>query len=485
MATPTSKHKSTDSQQPSLVETSSDMKKVEDVQDRPDAENLNATDLAADPAESSLPSVDTLSEDSDVSAFMSPGIHENLKQRALRKLFHLPKFNCRDGLDDYDDDYRSFKPLGDILTSDRRYQLERLARGINNRQQQLSDCTAKATAGLNAEARSRRHDQPTPGQAGAPADRTPIIAAGCVLCRRPDRSASRTSKLMNCAQWFDQCPSSADANNCDTAQIAMEFNRQAEISSAQVQAGSPPSNAQLGRLSVAVHAAIKARIESGEGNPIVIFHDAGLSVTLSQDELPDFPEKILWFPISSNGLMLDIWLAAVAWGADRVAVVIGDATGTVLSLLENQMAAAHAILDGLGLERERIGLVSLKHFDSASLSAVCATPAVLRKLRPILFKPVECGRAMIYSAVDGLLAQTAPVQPAVRLPHGVPFGDVHIDSDACTLCMACVAACPTEALRDGVNDPQILFQEERCIQCGLCQTACPETAIALIAADGL
>jgi ferredoxin len=105
---------------------------------------------------------------------------------------------------------------------------------------------------------------------------------------------------------------------------------------------------------------------------------------------------------------------------------------------------------------------------------------VFRKLRPTGFEPIACGRAMIYSALDALLEQTASVRPAARLPEGLPFGDVCIDSKACTLCMACVAACPTEALRDGGNVPQIRFQEESCVQCGLCQTACPEKAIRLV-----
>jgi hypothetical protein len=50
----------------------------------------------------------------------------------LRKLFHSPKFNVRDGLDDYDLDFTNPEPLGDIITAEMRHrmqvELERLAR---------------------------------------------------------------------------------------------------------------------------------------------------------------------------------------------------------------------------------------------------------------------------------------------------------------------------------------------------------------------
>lgn len=51
-----------------------------------------------------------------------------MRQQALRELFHSPKFNVRDGLDDYAGDYNAYTPLGtDIVTADRRHRLERQA----------------------------------------------------------------------------------------------------------------------------------------------------------------------------------------------------------------------------------------------------------------------------------------------------------------------------------------------------------------------
>jgi len=79
----------------------------------------------ADEALPELPPLDSLSADSDYSAFMSKGVPADLRQKALRKLFHSDKFNIRDGLDDYDLDFSKPEPLGDIITAEMRYRIER------------------------------------------------------------------------------------------------------------------------------------------------------------------------------------------------------------------------------------------------------------------------------------------------------------------------------------------------------------------------
>jgi hypothetical protein len=72
-----------------------------------------------------MPSVDTLNSDSDFSVFMSPGVSEQLRTQALRKLFHLPAFNVTDGLNDYDEDYTQFTGLGNVITHEMKRMLRR------------------------------------------------------------------------------------------------------------------------------------------------------------------------------------------------------------------------------------------------------------------------------------------------------------------------------------------------------------------------
>jgi len=71
-----------------------------------------------------MPDLDSLTETSDVSEFFSPGVSEELRNQALRRLFRMSKFNVSDGLDDYCEDFRGFGPLGDLVTSDMRHRMQ-------------------------------------------------------------------------------------------------------------------------------------------------------------------------------------------------------------------------------------------------------------------------------------------------------------------------------------------------------------------------
>jgi len=95
-----------------------------------------------------LPDLDSLGEDSDYSAFMASGVDPSLRRQALRKLFSSPKFNVCDGLDDYCGDWRSWNKLGDIVTADMRYHLERAARLA----EQLAEAGGPADPGAKAPA---------------------------------------------------------------------------------------------------------------------------------------------------------------------------------------------------------------------------------------------------------------------------------------------------------------------------------------------
>ncbi len=93
-----------------------------------DSAGPNEPASAPQPTDADMPSLDSLTYDSDYSDFLSPGVSEQLRKLALRKLFHNDVFNIRDGLDEYDDDFTHFEKLGDIVTSDMRHQMEMEAR---------------------------------------------------------------------------------------------------------------------------------------------------------------------------------------------------------------------------------------------------------------------------------------------------------------------------------------------------------------------
>ncbi len=58
-----------------------------------------------------LPPIDSLTQGSDFTPFMQPGVPPELRSAALRKLFADPRFNVMDGLDVYIDDYSKPDPI--------------------------------------------------------------------------------------------------------------------------------------------------------------------------------------------------------------------------------------------------------------------------------------------------------------------------------------------------------------------------------------
>ena len=91
-------------------------------------ERLRKEQEASLPTDADMPPVESLTEDSDYSGFMSPKVSESLRRIALRKLFHGSAFNVCDGMDDYDEDFTTFEKLGDIITADMKHQAEMEAR---------------------------------------------------------------------------------------------------------------------------------------------------------------------------------------------------------------------------------------------------------------------------------------------------------------------------------------------------------------------
>lgn len=77
-----------------------------------------------------MPPLESLDASSDFSGFLSEGVSRDLRRRALAKLFHAPDLNVTDGLEDYAEDFTSFKPLGDLVTVDMRHRMEVAARRL-------------------------------------------------------------------------------------------------------------------------------------------------------------------------------------------------------------------------------------------------------------------------------------------------------------------------------------------------------------------
>ncbi|RZL88395.1 MAG: 4Fe-4S dicluster domain-containing protein, partial [Variovorax sp.] len=190
--------------------------------------------------------------------------------------------------------------------------------------------------------------------------------------------------------------------------------------------------------------------------------------------------------VASTGI--DLWLGAIAFGASQVAVLTtGDEAPAYVSALHQQMDIAQALLRGLGYGGTHFRLIEAR--TPAALDAALAALKATHQQVPALaarFAVAAEKRNTLELVLDHLIDEApalkaAPAQAlSVALPAGSPFGGITVDKDSCTLCLACVSACPASALLDNQNAPQLRFIEKNCVQCGLCETTCPEDAIALV-----
>ncbi len=186
----------------------------------------------------------------------------------------------------------------------------------------------------------------------------------------------------------------------------------------------------------------------------------------------------LWHAASTG---IDLWLAAVAHGASQVIVLAtGEEAPQYRQALLAQMAVAQDIVEGLGFDAVRLKLIECGNAQDLDQELRLVPRREGKTPPPATFAVVNDKRATLGLAIDHLVRH-APLEPgAIALRPGAPFGTVEVDKDKCTLCMACVSACPASALQDNPLAPELGFVERNCVQCGLCEKTCPEDAIRLV-----
>ena len=178
--------------------------------------------------------------------------------------------------------------------------------------------------------------------------------------------------------------------------------------------------------------------------------------------------------IASVGL--DVWLAALAWGAPQIAVLTtGGEAPQYREALAFQMRLADTIANALGYQGDHFRLVEAQALDTLYQWTPALGPRVAATFAATAEKRTTAGLALEH------LAAHAPVpQTVIPLPAGSPFGAITINKDTCTMCLACVGSCPEAAILDNIEVPQVRFIETKCVQCGICAATCPEHAITLV-----
>jgi ferredoxin len=191
------------------------------------------------------------------------------------------------------------------------------------------------------------------------------------------------------------------------------------------------------------------------------------------------PARVLPFAVNEvTQIGLDVLALAFAYGAAQVVFLGSPEKRDELTALAGQVELAEAMLEGQGFGAGRLHFLVEADPDLVE-NALYGLPEVA---------PIAAGNFLALGDKRGLLRlalarlhETAPApRDVVPLPAGAPFGAVEIDDAGCTLCLACVGVCPTGALEDNPETPQLRFREDACVQCGLCKATCPEKIVTLV-----
>lgn len=286
--------------------------------------------------------------------------------------------------------------------------------------------------------------------------------------------------LQGCSRCLEACPTLAITSVGDKIQVNPYLCQGGGSCTAACPTGAITyAYPTVDELLSTARAMLKHYRQAGGTQARVLFYDRETGAETFTRLAPQIPEEVLPFEVEEIGSVgMDIWLTLLAYGASQVILLTTPATApSVLTALEAQLSYAIAILKGMGYGPQHLQLL-IHQDDPQTTETLQAFPSG-PEIEPASFATFNEKRTTLRLAVEHLFQQTPAPQPIIPLPAGAPFGEIQVDRQTCTLCLACVSVCPASALLDGGEKPQLRFIEANCVQCGVCQAACPEDAIAL------
>lgn len=289
------------------------------------------------------------------------------------------------------------------------------------------------------------------------------VATEPLLCAH-----SRAEKT-GCTKCLDLCPTGAIRPDGDHVSIDPMICAGCGACAARCPSGAitydaPAPDTVFRRLQTLASAFRKA----GGGPPRLLVHDSNFGrdmIGLAARHGRGLPADVIPLEVPAlSGFGHAEMLAALASGFADIKVLLSPTTER--DALDQEIPLAQAMSSS-----DRIALLDTSDPDALCEALYDASQANDACDTPIL--PMGSRRQVARLSAKAIHQS----EDALPLPENAPYGAVLVDTDACTLCLSCVSLCPSGALVDNPDMPQLRFQEDACLQCGLCANVCPENAI--------
>jgi ferredoxin len=296
----------------------------------------------------------------------------------------------------------------------------------------------------------------------------------------PSLCAHSRNRITGCTRCLDLCPTGAITPAGDTVAIDPMICAGCGQCASACPTGAahyalPPVDDLIARL----RALLRAFAAAGGTDAVVLLHDTEHGAALvdaAGRHGSGLPARVL--PLAVNEITQvgpEALAAALAYGAAGVRLLARARSRHDLTALHRAIALTATVATALGHPDDALALIEADDPDALALPDLPRAPARAASA----FQPTGTKRSLLETAFREL-HRTAPAPvDTIPLEHPAPFGAALVDPAACTLCLACVSACPTAALSDNPDRPMLRFTESLCVQCGLCEATCPEDAITL------